>query len=140
MISRRSVMMSGFAVPMFGVNAPAAPMTLESAVTELERGRVVMLGTPSARAQTGEPYVIIRHGMVLAGEGEFAEAAISEAEAVAQWFSLAMRYAAGRPGILYWRTRPEVESHRVIGQPARWTVYSRLLISDKATTRNRVEV
>ncbi len=134
-------------------------MTLEEAVDGLER-RVLRVhefeyltpGDHNAIAPTGEPYVTMTPGGEK-HEGGYSAAMCRSPEIAAQlWSDAVQRYccnvisaADGRSDRLhlYWRMRPEVESdifYTTTKDPPHpdvtightlYTVYSRLLISDK---------
>ncbi|MDO8534871.1 MAG: hypothetical protein Q7S17_09050 [Xanthobacteraceae bacterium] len=100
----------------------------------VERAYRCVDGLIGPRSQTGEPYVTLMHSGVKA-EGE----PVPEPEswpapglATGEWIDALDRYVASRklagPATLYWRTKPILErEHGGKG----WTVYSRLLVSDK---------
>lgn len=87
----------------------------------------------TALAPSGEPFEVIR-GDLLPTREDAKTAALQHFET----------YAAGRKGVLYWRTYPEItfrEEQKIdyrrpelTPHPAGWTYYARLLISDKEPT------
>ena len=110
-------------------------MTLEEAVAEFERGRVIADGLPQPTSQTGEPYEVIYAGSFGPQRyGESAEIGLYTSEELAAkwWLESIKRYASDKHGVVYWRTRPDM-TRWVVGATERpmWMVYSRLLISDK---------
>ena len=104
------------------------------------------IGT-GATAPTGEPYVSLVSGGIKA-EGERLPAYFSTPErAIVAWYDSALRYAQ-HGNVLYWRELPSLESQQYApvdadGEFAKdtdlrkmmtitvYTVYSRLLVSDK---------
>jgi len=115
-------------------------MTLEEAVAQFERGRVVVDGFPTTRSQTGEPYEVIYSGTLSpTKEGQPDEFGLYATEALAaRWWLESIRlYAANKTGTVYWRMRPSLEDFpvgdKIPGLPRVkcFRVYSRLLISDK---------
>ena len=106
---------------------PSAMVSLlKSAVSSFENGRTVVDGFPSALSQTGEEYTKIVNGAVVS-EGSLCPTSSSPEDAIQAWLTGIVKWAEDKPGTIYWRSRPELES---IGD-GRWKVYSRLLISDK---------
>jgi len=125
-------------------------MTLEEAVADLERGRMVVEGKPSALSQTGEPYIALVSGHSTDGhEGAMHDiVCLSRETAIRVWHLKAIAYANNHSGTLYWRSKPKVECDKrvwvkripkeILGTEEDayedhmvWSVYSRLLISDK---------
>lgn len=97
------------------------------------------------KAPTGELYLQLCSGG-FKNEGEWAPCLCASKEAaVSTWRAALLEYEAKKPGILYWRVKPELESV-VISFPSSeapiggaeqtwWFVYSRLIISNKSAIR-----
>lgn len=118
-------------------------MTLEEAVADLERGRVVVDCTIGPDSPTGEWFTEL-----LVGCGLCDEIYLTEEAAVRGWYSRMSVIVTAFSGVIYWRIRPEVArkehkwairiDHRLLGTEADvyedkpiWAIYSRFLISDK---------
>jgi hypothetical protein len=92
---------------------------------------------------TGEPWqIIVSGGGLETAADPFPLLCIDKEQAVALWVMAVLEYAKGRTGRLYWRGQPElreyqttmadlpVQTQRIV--ETRYTVFSRLLISDTA--------
>src|SRR5262245_26320789 len=101
-------------------------MTLDEAVAKIELRWPAHpdLGD-NARSATGEEYVVITSGGVCK-EGASFKFFPTEAEAIDRWLASVLAYGEGKTGTLYYRVEPELA-----GDQEGYTVYSRLLISDR---------
>ena len=106
-----------------------------AAVREFERGRIVLDGYDYGVTPTGEPFVKIVTGEVVA-EGEDEPFSSTPEDAIQRWFDGVTKWAEDKSGTLYWRIRPSVEC----SYDGRWKVYSRLLISDKPVIDGVIDV
>ncbi len=106
-----------------------------AAVREFERDRIVLDGYDYGIAPTGEPFIKIVTGEVVA-EGEDEPFSSTPEDAIQRWFDGATKWAEDKSGTLYWRVRPSVEC----SYDGRWKVYSRLLISDKPVIDGVIDV
>lgn len=89
-----------------------------------------------ALAPTGEPYeALVLGGVKLEGENTLCVARTAEvAIRVFKW--TLQEYAKGKwNGTLYWRARPDLDSTVMWPNGTTWSVYSRLIISDKPVIR-----
>ena len=92
------------------------------------------------KAPTGEPYLELCSGG-FKEEAKFAPCLCLDKEvAVSTWRAALLEYEAKRPGILYWREKPELCPVDIAINDGNenltwWHVYSRLLISDKSVIR-----
>lgn len=85
-------------------------MTLDEAVKEFEAHFTKVIdGEKTATAPNGKPFVVVAVGQVL-GEGNRHFLAPSEDAAVRSWLKEA-KDLAGFNKVLYWRVRPEIDSH-----------------------------
>jgi hypothetical protein len=106
-------------------------MTLDEAVAYIESKFECVDGRRMHRCETGDEYVQIVSGGIKE-EGQAAPLFQDEEQAIGAWLDAVMAYAADKQGKLYWRIRPEVNTFASMPGSRNLTVYSRLVISDKA--------
>lgn len=111
-------------------DAKPAELTLEQAVAELEKGRVVKQGLLASCCQTGSSYLSITHAGLKEEGKPFLGFTPTRKQAIERWLNTALLYANSNQGTLYWRTRPEVDCREFEGGKCDWMVYSRFVISD----------
>lgn len=119
--------------------AKPAELTLEQAVAEFEKGRLVKLGLPGACCQTGATYLAITHAGLKEEGKSFMGYDSTRAEAVKSWLASALKYANSRTGTLYWRTKPELDCRVTSDGREDWMVYSRFVVSDAYEVFNTVD-
>lgn len=108
---------------------------LAAAVKAFEKHFTVYPQQGTSRlAPTGEPFVTVDTGGIRA-EGERLHAAATPADAIGGWITNARKLIPTgdiASCTLYWRDRPSLGQLSYGG----WTVYARLLISNKPVTQN----
>ena len=112
---------------------------LDTATAKFEKGRRIHPEDgDNAVSATGELYIVITTGGPKVEGRSSGAFATNSATAINMWRQEIERYAAARPGILYWRQRPIIELQTYVPKDAPnvvgfelevWQVYSRLLIS-----------
>lgn len=117
-------------------------MTLNEAIATIDRPQVD--GLAMAYSQTGEEYIVLVSGGVKAECHILPLICLTEELAVKYWLDSFNEYQKDKPGIIYWRTCPEVgtwmvhdksDTRREFGYQV-YTIYSRFLISDKPVLRS----
>lgn len=99
------------------------------------------------KAPTGEAYIEFCSGGVRDSDAKEPCLCATKEIAVATWRLAVLDYEAKRPGVLYWRVKPELEAFKIrvaainedtVGADEteiRWYVYSRLIVSNKSVIR-----
>ena len=105
-------------------------MTLDEAVAEIEGKFRCVQGLRCAFSPTYEEYTTICSGGRKI-EGKPTQLYRSENEAVDKWLATFKAHYWLRSGTLYWRAGPEMHESPDKRRKAKWTVFSRVLITEK---------
>lgn len=115
-------------------------MTLDDVMREIKQNTTVVMwdndpDRPSNLAPTGEEYLSLCSGG-FKPEGVVVPCmCVNKDIAIGTWRAALFEYARVTPGILYWRTEPELCEEDELDETHRFYVYSRLLISNKIVVR-----
>jgi hypothetical protein len=91
-------------------------------------------GIPTSRCETGDRYDCLCSAGIKP-EGQMTALFNTAAAAVVEYDKSLAEYKKGKTGTLYWRTRPSLDNDG----PNRWTIYSRLVISDKPEIADQLD-